>query len=126
MTLNFLQIPRPYEAGAYILRPLGSAPLTSHTAYDKLGQSQGELVKEGSAMSLKPARALLLAFCGLMCISLLLRSATKEVWLGYLGIGFAMMGAALWVIFGRCPSCRHFLGRAYVQYCSHCGAKIPW
>ena len=110
MTLNFLQIPRPYEAGAYIPRPLGSAPLTLHTAYDKLGQSQGELVKEGSAM----------------CISLLLRSATKEVWLGYLGIGFAMMGAALWVIFGRCPSCGHFLGRAYVQYCSHCGAKIPW
>lgn len=43
MTLNFLQIPRPYEAGAYIPRPLGSAPLTLHTAYDKLGQLQTNL-----------------------------------------------------------------------------------
>lgn len=77
-------------------------------------------------MDLKTAKYLLLAFCVLTCISLLLCSATKEIYLGYLSIGFAMAGAAVWIIFGRCPSCGHFLGRIYGRYCPHCGAEIPW
>ena len=48
-------------------------------------------------MDLKTAKYLLLAFCVLMCISLLLCSATKEIYLGYLSIGFAMAGAAVWI-----------------------------
>lgn len=77
-------------------------------------------------MKLKTAKYVLFAFCALMCVSLILCSAAKEAWLGYLGIGFALVGAAFWIIFGRCPDCGHFLGRTCDAYCPHCGAKIPW
>lgn len=77
-------------------------------------------------MKLKTAKYVLFAFCALMLASLLLCSVTKEIWLGYLGLGFAFAGAAFWIIFGRCPNCEHFLGRTDGKYCPYCGANIEW
>ncbi len=43
-----------------------------------------------------------------------------------IGIGMiiGVVGAVVWVIFGRCSKCGGFLGRYMSKHCPHCGEKI--
>ncbi len=75
-------------------------------------------------MKLKAAKHLLLFFAGLTVVFLLLCSQTKNLVFGYLAIACAFTGAAIWLVFGRCPACGGFLGRLYGKYCPHCGEPI--
>lgn len=75
-------------------------------------------------MKLRTAKIILYVCCVLMAISLFICSAIKNRFFGYWGIVLAFAGAAIWFIFGRCPSCGHFLGRTYDKHCPHCGEKI--
>lgn len=77
-------------------------------------------------MKLRTAREILLASCLLTIVAILACSLTKTAWMGYLGIAFAVVGTAVWIIFGRCRNCGYFLGRTGDRYCPHCGTKIDW
>ena len=77
-------------------------------------------------MRLKVARGILRASCLLTIAAILVCSLTKTAWMGFLGIGFFAVGAAVWIMFGRCRNCGYFLGRTGDKHCPHCGAKIDW
>ena len=77
-------------------------------------------------MSLRIAKRILLGACVVMAAALMLSGVTKALWLLYLGIVSAVIGGIIWAVFGRCPDCGGFLGRADSKYCPHCGAKIQW
>lgn len=77
-------------------------------------------------MTLGTARKCLLAACVLMLLSLFLFSLTKVFFFVYLGIALAVVGIAIWFIFGRCRSCGRFLKRAEGEHCPHCGEKLEW
>ncbi len=42
----------------------------------------------------------------------------------FIGLAVGVAGSVVWLIFGRCPSCKALLGRKLSEYCPHCGKKI--
>lgn len=76
-------------------------------------------------MSLNHARRVLGAFCLLMVVLLFIGSQTRQAGWIYGGLAAALAGAGFWIVFGRCPVCGRFLGRADGAHCPHCGAKLP-
>ena len=75
-------------------------------------------------MKLKTAKYVLAAICVLAVLLILLCSFTKQALWGYFGIALAFIGVIFWMIFGRCPYCGRYLGRALGHYCPRCGEKL--
>ena len=46
--------------------------------------------------------------------------------LEFIGLGLALLGAVLTLIFHRCPHCGRFLGKhvGFPAYCPHCGEPL--
>lgn len=74
----------------------------------------------------KAVKYIPLTGCLLMIAFLVLYSVTKLTTLAYIAFAVGILTIALWVIFGRCPGCGRFLGRATVQRCPYCGKRIEW
>lgn len=94
--------------------------------YDSMYYNKTIRLKEGMKMKLRTARFILLGFCLLMVILIVIGSTAASRVIGGLGIASAFLGALFWIIFGRCPSCGKYLGRANEKYCPHCGDRIEW
>lgn len=77
-------------------------------------------------MKLRTARNILYIACAVMVLFFIIGAAIDSILLMIIGMAAAFAGAAVWLIFGHCPSCGKFLGRTYDKFCSQCGAKIEW
>lgn len=75
-------------------------------------------------MKIGTARRALYCGCGLMAVCFLLAFILDKAALIDVGGAFALAGAIIWTIWGRCPACRKFIGPTAAEHCPHCGAKI--
>lgn len=80
-------------------------------------------------MKLSRTTALIISImCGMfgaLCAGL--GTAIEAYVLAFIGVGLALIGAVLSLIFNRCPSCGRFLGKHAgfsVEYCPYCGEKL--
>ena len=66
-------------------------------------------------------------FIVVMCVAIFLMSVssgTGKDAFGIIGIILTFAGIGFWIIFGRCPHCVQFVGKAPGEYCKHCGKKF--
>ena len=75
-------------------------------------------------MSLKTVLKVLQAGTVLVILCLVAYSITRVGILIWVAWGLAFVVGGLWLVFGRCPHCRRYLGRAEGSYCPHCGHKL--
>ena len=83
-------------------------------------------LREGVKMNLKTAKYILALSGVLMILLVLVGSSTKNRFILLGGLAVAFLGTIFWAVFGRCPGCGKYLGRANEKYCPHCGEKIEW
>jgi hypothetical protein len=66
-------------------------------------------------------------FTAVSCVSLFLIAMAagtgKDVFGVVRSVAF-IAGIGFWIIFGRCPHCGRFVGKAPGEYCTHCGKKF--
>lgn len=58
---------------------------------------------------------------------MLLGQGFENILVAVLGLLIIVAGAAIQLIFWRCPSCGRYLGRSTfgdIEYCPHCGAPL--
>ena len=68
---------------------------------------------------------IMMAASVLTILFVFLGTATVNKVFTYLGIATAVIGMAVYLIFGRCPHCGKYLGwNSSSKCCPHCGEKI--
>ena len=64
---------------------------------------------------------------GVGILVMLIGQGVENILVAVLGLLIIVAGAAVQLIFWRCPSCGRYLGRSTfgdIEYCPHCGAPL--
>jgi hypothetical protein len=75
-------------------------------------------------VNLRFAKRILYIGCMLSVVLFALHLILQRNVFCYICLAVAVITAAVWGLYGRCPHCGRFIGVSNYEYCPHCGEKI--